>query len=195
KARAAARQARERDGMAVTHDQDLLKTVYRLYTRSMRRLGSVNYPYAFFETLVQRLRNRAWVTVVWNGKQPVAGLLSFVWRDTVMPYFIGVDERASRSGATNLVYLATMERAVKQQLARFDFGRTRKDNAGSFAFKRNQGFEPRTLGYQRFTPLGQSDPDLTPANPRFALARRIWRHLPLPITRAAGAWLSRALPG
>ena len=195
KARAAARQAREREQLTPRHDAALLPLVWRLYARNMRRLGSINYPLAFFAELVDKLGERAWITTVWRGEQPVAGLLSFVFRDTVMPYAVGVDERLRCTGAANLLYLTVMERAVERGLRQFDFGRSRKDNAGPCAFKCNQGFEPRVLGYQYHVPPGRTAPNLTPANPRFRLARRLWRHLPLSLTRPLGSWLSRSIPG
>lgn len=195
KARAAARQARERGGLTVRHDTALLSTVWQLYARSMRRLGSINYPYHLFEALVEKLERRAWVTVVWRARRPVAGLLSFVFRDTVYPYFVGLDERIRCSGAANLLYYAVMERAVRSGLHWFDFGRSRRNNTGSFNFKRNQGFDPQILGYQRYVPAGRTAPDLTPNNPRFSLVRRVWPRLPLALTRPLGSWLSRSIPG
>jgi FemAB-related protein (PEP-CTERM system-associated) len=195
KARAAARQAREREGLTVEHDSQRLPLVWELYARSMRRLASINYPYRFFRTLADRFGRDAWVTVAWRDKQPVAGLLSFVFRDTVHPYFVGVDERLRCTGAMNLIYQTVMERAVREGLRRFDFGRSRKDNAGSYRFKENQGFVPYTLGYQRYVPAGRTPPDLTPSNPRFSLARRIWPRLPLALTKPLGAWLSKTIPG
>ncbi|MFQ5806470.1 MAG: FemAB family XrtA/PEP-CTERM system-associated protein [Phycisphaerae bacterium] len=195
KARAAVRQAQQREGLSVQHDTVLLRTVWQLYARSMRRLASINYPYRFFQALVERLGARAWVTMLWKANRPVAGLLSFVFRDTVYPYFVGVDERIRCTGATNLLYFAVMERAVRAGLRRFDFGRSRKDNSGAFNFKRNQGFEPETLGYQRYVPSGRRPPDLTPDNPRFSLARRVWPRLPLAATKTLGAWLAKSIPG
>ena len=126
KARAAVRQAQAREGLTVRHDAALLRTVWKLYARSMRRLASINYPYSFFESLVDRLGRRAWVTVVSRGERPIAGLLSFVFRDTVYPYFVGADERVRCTGASNLIYFAVMERAVRAGLRNFDFGRSRK---------------------------------------------------------------------
>ena len=60
-------------------------------------------------------------------------------------------------------------------------------------FKKNQGFSPQPLEYQHYVPPGATAPDLRPTNPRFALARRIWRHLPLPVTQRLGAWLAASL--
>ena len=105
------------------------------------------------------------------------------------------DERAGCPGATNLLYYAVMQRAISGGLRRFDYGRTRKDNPGSAGFKKNQGFKPRTLGYQRYVPAGKKARDLTPTNRRFSLARRLWPWLPLPLTRYLGGWLARSIPG
>ena len=195
KARAAARHARERDGLVIQHDAALAPVVWQLYCRSMRRLASINYPYRLFAELFERMGERAWATVAWQGERPIAGTISLVFRDTVMPYIVGTDERVRSEGATNLLYWAVAERAVRSGLRRFDFGRSRADNHGSVSFKKNQGFEPRPLGYQRYVPPGRTPANLKPSNPRFALARRVWPRLPLPMTRALGACLARWIPG
>jgi FemAB-related protein (PEP-CTERM system-associated) len=195
KARAAARNARDKYGLTAHFDDENLALVWRLYTISMRRLASLNYPYRFFETLADRFRDRRWITVVRRNGQPVAGLVTFLFRDRVMPYFIGTTEEARHCSAANFIYLAVMERAVAAGYRVFDFGRSRRDNSGSYDFKRFHGFEPRPLEYQRYVEPGHSTTDLSPTNPAFGLARRIWPHLPLCVTRFAGAHLSRHIPG
>ena len=195
RARAAARHARERDGVVVQHDRNLLPIVWQLYCRSMRRIGSINYPYRFFEQLAGRFGNHAWVSVAWKDEQPVCGTLSLVFRDTVMPYILGADDRIRCEGAANLLYQAVIERAVRSGLHRFDYGRSRADNHGACGFKKNQGFEPQPLGYQRYVPAGQVAPNLKPSNPKFAFARQLWPRLPLPVARWLGARLSRSIPG
>jgi FemAB-related protein (PEP-CTERM system-associated) len=193
--RAAARHARDRDGITIRHDVKLARVVWDLYARSMRRIASVNYPFRFFAALIERLQERAWVSVAFQQDRPVCGTISFVFRDTVMPYILGADERVRSEGAANLLYLEIMERAVRSGLRRFDYGRSRADNRGAVGFKKNQGFTPQPLGYQRYVPPGQRAPDLKPSNPRFALARRLWTRLPLPVSRLLGAWLARSIPG
>jgi hypothetical protein len=195
RARAAARQAREREGVTVEHDRGQLRIVWELYTRSMRRIGSINYPLRFFVELLERLGEGVWASVAYQRKRPVAGTLSLIYRDTIMPYILGVEDRIRCNGAVNFLYYATMERAIRSGLRRFDYGRTRKDNPGSAGFKKNQGFKPRTLGYQRYVPPGRKAPNLTPSNRRFALARRVWPRLPLVLTRALGSWLAKSIPG
>ena len=195
KARAAARNARNKYRLTISYGDEHLPVVWRLYAKSMRRLASLNYPSAFFQRLIELTPDRHWVSVVRWGECVVAGLVTFLDRDRVMPYFIGTTDDAKRCSAANFIYLSAMERGVESGYRVFDFGRTRRDNPGSYDFKRFQGFEPRPLEYQRYTLPGHADPDLSPTNPRFRLARRLWAHLPLCVTRPLGARLSRHVPG
>lgn len=195
KARAAARNARHKYQLTVSYGDEHLSEVWRLYTISMRRLASLNYPYSFFRRLIELTPGRHWVSIVrWNGRT-VAGLVTFLYRDRVMPYFLGTSPEATRCSASNFIYHSAMERGVQCGYRVFDFGRTRRDNKGSLDFKRFHGFEPRPLAYQLFTAEGHTPPDLSPSNPRFRWARRVWGRLPLVMTRVIGARLSRHIPG
>lgn len=195
KARAAARNGRYKFRLSISYGDEHLREVWRLYTISMRRLASLNYPYRFFETLVERTPGSHWVSLVrWNDK-PVAGLVTLLFKDRVVPYFLGTTSEAKRCSAANFIYLDSMERGVAAGYRIFDFGRSRRDNTGSFDFKRFQGFEPRPLHYQCHVLPGHRAPNLSPENPRYGLARRIWPHLPLSLTRALGARLSAHIPG
>ncbi len=195
KARAAARNARNKYRLTVSFGDEHLPQVWRLYSISMRRLASLTYPFTFFERLVELTPGRHWTSMVcWEGR-PVAGLLTFLFRDRVMPYFIGTTARAKQCSAANYIYLTAMERGVEQGYRVFDFGRSRRDNTGSYDFKRFNGFSPRPLCYQLYTQAGFAEPNLTPTNPTFRLARRLWPHLPLWITQRLGNRLARHIPG
>lgn len=231
KARAAARQARERFGLVCRFDDQLLEQVWGLYSQSMRRLASPNYPIRFFRSLLEKTRtgllavardrparrgeryeledrSRAChgeasgrsrvghvVQVVEHQGHAIAGLVSFIYRDTLLPYFAGCDERFEKYHPNHFMYLSAMEKAVELGCREFDFGRTRVDNRGSYDFKRFQGFEPTPLQYQYFVPEGGRTPDLTPGNPRLRLGLRVWPRLPLAVTRPLGAWLAKSIPG
>lgn len=195
KARAAARNARRKYKLTVSFDDQHLPEVWRLYALSMKRLASINYPFSLFEKLASGTPDRHWVSLVsWEGK-PVAGLVSFMFGETVLPYFVGTTDAARECSAANYVYLTLMERAVEYGYRVFDFGRTRGDNQGSFDFKRFHGFEPRPLAYQYYTPPGARPLELSPSNPRLCLARAAWKYLPLGVTRPLGARLARHIPG
>lgn len=195
KARAAARQARERYGLTLHAGDALLPAVWELYARSMRRLASPNYPYRFFESLAQSTPGAHWVQLVRHEGRAVAGLVTFLHRDRVMPYFIGIDERADLYGLSHYLYEENMRLAVASGYRIYDFGRSRIDNSGACNFKRLCGFEPTLLEYQTFVAPGRAAPDLSPGSPRWSAARRLWKRMPLTITRPLGGWLSKSIPG
>ncbi len=195
KARAAARQADEQNTLTVEFDDAHVQTVWNLYARSMRRLASINYPRRLFDELLAATPNGHVVQLVRNAGRPVGGLLSFLYRDTMMPYFVGVDERAAPAGLNNFLYMRSMQWGVEHGYRTYDFGRTRVDNVGPFNFKRFCGFEPAALEYQTWVADGRTAPDLSPTSPRWSAARRVWRTLPLTITRPLGGWLAKSIPG
>jgi hypothetical protein len=162
---------------------------------SMRRLGSLNYPIAFLERLADYTPGQHWVSIVRHRGQAVAGLLTFLFKDRVMPYLIGTTRKAKRCSAAGFIYLTAMERGVDEGYRIFDFGRTRRENTGSYNFKKFQGFEPRALGYQCYTLPGCTAPNLSPSNPKLRIARKLWTYLPLTITRAVGARAVRHISG
>ncbi|MFQ5590851.1 MAG: FemAB family XrtA/PEP-CTERM system-associated protein [Phycisphaerae bacterium] len=195
KARAAARNARDKFGLTVEFGDEGLTEAWRLYSISMRRLASLNYPLRFFEKLLEHTPGRHWVSLVRREGRVVAGLVTFLFKDRVMPYFVGTTADARTYHAANFIYLTAMERGVERGYREFDFGRTRRENTGSYNFKRYHGFEPHPLGYQRCTLREHRAVDLYPSNPRLQLARRLWTHLPLAITRVVGAGLAKHIPG
>ncbi len=195
KTRAAARKGRERYNLGVSFDDANLRAVYDLYCLSMRRLGSLNYPYAFFESILRHTPGRHTVSLVTHEGRPAAGLVTFYQGSVALPYFSGCDTRFEPYCVNNYLYLTIMEHAVARGCRVFDFGRSRKDNSGSANFKRFHGFEPRDLEYQQVLVCGDKLPNLTPSNRKFQVARRLWRRLPLWTTRRLGAWLTGSIPG
>jgi FemAB-related protein (PEP-CTERM system-associated) len=195
KARAAARYAETRHGLTTEFSSSCLRTVWRLYCRSMQRLGSLSYPYRFFEELVERNRSNTFVQIVRHGRRTIAGLVSFRFNDVFLPYFVGCDTRFNRLGTNNYLYMTAMRRAVEAGCNVFDFGRTRVDNKGSYDFKRFHGFDPKPLAYQRWTADGKRPVELTPSNPAFRGVRRVWRYLPMAVCARLGSWAARHIPG
>jgi FemAB-related protein (PEP-CTERM system-associated) len=194
KARAAVRHAIDRYKLTARFGPELLDTFYRLYTVSLRRLASPGHSKAFLKRLVEGYGPRCLVQVVYHEGTPVAGCLSLTFRNQVLPYFAGIDDRYSRLNTSNFLYYSLMEEAVRRGLQVFDFGRTRQDNEGGCQFKINQGFEPEPLHYSYYIPRGGTLPDLRPSNPKFSLAQAVWKRLPLPVAAAAGGIVTRWLP-
>jgi hypothetical protein len=93
----------------------------------------------------------------------------------------------------NLLYWQVMRHAIEQGLSRFDFGRS-TPNEGTFHFKRQWGAEPTPLVWEYWLAMGDTLPDQSPKNPRFAAAISTWRRLPLSVTNRLGPVVVRGIP-
>lgn len=171
-----------------------LDAVYRLYSITLRRLGSPNYRKSLFEALRERFGDDCVCLVVTDGGDVLAGVVSFVFRDEIVPYFSGSLDEGMQKFANNVMYVRLMQYAVERGLRWFDFNRTRRDNRGPHAFKRYHGFEPAPLHYQIWLNKADQPPNLSPSNRKFALAGKLWRKLPLWATRLAGAQVTKWIP-
>lgn len=193
KARAEVRKALTKPGLTVDIGSRDVDEFHRLFAQNKRDLGSPVFPRRLFWRVMEVYGERAFILRVRFEGETVAAVLSVVFNGTVMPYYSGAADRARALSASNLLYYALMEHASDRGWKKFDFGRSRKDT-GPFEFKRNQGFEPTQLTYQYLLAPGAATPLLNPDNPKFGLARKIFRNLPMPAAVRLGDFVSSRMP-
>ena len=166
--------------------------LYRVYSESVRNLGTPMFPKNYFAALLERFGSACDVVTIFENGKPVAAVMNFYFRDSVMPYYGGGTTGARKNGAHDLMYWEVMRRAAMRGYRRFDFGRS-KANTGAFAFKKNWGFEPEWLEYEYRTKKGVPLPEKNPLNPKYALFIAAWKHLPLSVANRLGPLLIRSL--
>jgi FemAB-related protein (PEP-CTERM system-associated) len=146
----------------------------------------------FFAALLAEFGQMADVLTVSHGGHAVSSVLSFYFRDEVLPYYGGGTAAARDHKANDFMYWALMRHAAARGATLFDFGRS-KTGTGSFSFKKNWGFEPEPLEYQYHLVRAAKVPDLSPMNPKYRLMIATWKKLPLPVSQMLGPWLARNL--
>ena len=165
---------------------------FDLYARTVRDHGTPVLPRRYFETLLSVFGDACEILTVRQGGRPISSVLSFFYRDRVLPYYTGSIVEARRSGANDMMYWALMRRAVERGASVFDFGRS-KVGTGPYSFKSNWGFAPRPIAHQ-YLLLGRDTlPNLNPTNPRYAKMIALWQRLPLPVANAISPFISRSL--
>ena len=85
-----------------------------------------------------------------------------------MPYWGGGTWGARALRANELMYFALMRHARQRGCTAFDFGRS-KLGTGAFAYKKNWGFKPQSLGYAVRTADGAAPREVNPLSPRYRL--------------------------
>jgi FemAB-related protein (PEP-CTERM system-associated) len=165
---------------------------FALYSGTMRDHGTPALPKRYFEALFAAFGADCEVLSVHHEGRPVSSVLSFYFRNRVMPYYTGSAEAARATGSNDVMYWSVMRRALERGCDVFDFGRS-KVGTGPHAFKRNWGFEPRPIAHQYRLVKGEALPNVNPTNPKYALMIKAWRRLPLPVANAVSPLLSRSL--
>lgn len=180
------------NGLASQVDSDSSR-FFRLFSDNVHRHGTPTFSRRYFERLLATFPDDCEVlTVVDATGTPVSGVLSFYFRDEVLPYYAGDTVRARDLAANDFKYWALMKRACERGISVFDYGRSKR-GTGSFDFKKNWGFEPTPLAYEYRLFTRDSIPQHNPLNPRYRGMIALWRRLPRPIVNAIGPLAVRNL--
>jgi FemAB-related protein (PEP-CTERM system-associated) len=181
----------QRSGLRAEVGPAHLGAFHDLYARTARRLGSPVFAVGYFRLLLDTLGDDCVLMTVWQGGVAVAGVLSFFFRDTVLPYYAGSRRDMLRFAPNDFLYWELMRHAVRRGARAFDFGRS-KVGSGPFAFKRHWGFVPEPQRY-RVCAFGNDPPVRSLDDPWVRWLRRCWSQMPLSLTKVAGPMLIRRL--
>jgi len=167
---------------------------FELYADNVHRHGTPGLPKRYFERLLRDFGSDCRVLTVTDsaGGTPVSSVLSFYFRDEVLPYYAGDDLRARELAANDFKYWELMRDAVERGLRVFDFGRSKR-GTGSFDFKHNWGFEPTPLHYEFALYRGNAIPQNNPLNPKYKMMIALWRRMPRALVDRAGPYIVRGL--
>ncbi len=166
---------------------------FALYADNVRRHGTPAMPKRYFEALRREFGADCEVlTVTAPDGRALSSVLSFYFRDEVLPYYAGDDEAARDLAANDFKYWELLRLACVRGLKVFDYGRS-KQGTGSYAFKKNWGFEPTPLHYEYCLYKRDAIPQNNPANPKYKLLIAAWRRMPLSLANWLGPFVVRNL--
>jgi FemAB-related protein (PEP-CTERM system-associated) len=172
---------------------DSVDGFFRLYADNVLRHGTPALPKKYFERLKRDFGEDCEVlTVVDPAGQPMSSVLTFYFRDEVLPYYAGDAVAARELAANDFKYWELMRRACERGLKVFDYGRS-KQGTGSFSFKKNWGFDPRPMSYEYRLYGRDAIPQNNPSNPKYRLFIAAWRRLPKPLANRIGPLIVRNL--
>jgi FemAB-related protein (PEP-CTERM system-associated) len=179
-------------GLSSRIDTDL-ERFFPLYAGNQHRHGTPALPKRYFAALQRAFGADVEVlTVSAPDGRALSSVLSFHFRDEVLPYHAGDSVEARALAANDYKYWALMQRAGERGARIFDFGRSKR-GTGAFAFKRHWGFEPTPLHYEYRLYRRDAVPQNNPSNAKFGLLIAAWRRLPLGLATWLGPYVVRNL--
>jgi FemAB-related protein (PEP-CTERM system-associated) len=185
----------EKEGMYVTSGGiEELDSFYAVFLVNMRDLGTPVYSREFFRTILKEFPDTAWICTVYtkSGDPAAAGfLVSF--KDTLEIPWASSLRSYNYCSPNMLLYWSVLELACKKGYRAFDFGRS-TPGEGTFKFKEQWGARPVQLYWHYWMKNGGHLPQLNPKNPKYQMAIKIWKKLPVAVTKIIGPAIVKNLP-
>jgi FemAB-related protein (PEP-CTERM system-associated) len=184
-----------RKGIKATLDvsnEKNLDDLYFAYSSSVRNLGTPVFSKKYFENLLSVFGEDCGVTTISKENETISSVLSFYFKDEVLPYYGGGTDAARYLKANDFMYWDLMRKSGEQGVNYFDYGRS-KQGAGSYSFKKNWGFVAEPLFYEYYLVKSKSVPEVNPNNPKYKYFINAWRRLPLGLANFLGPFISRSL--
>jgi len=173
--------------------EDNVDRMFEAYANSVLRLGTPVFPKKYFALLQKTFGDECEVRSIYTADdQLVASVLSFYWRDEVVPYYGGGMDLARGVAGNDFMYWNLMQAAAARGCRIFDYGRS-KLGTGAYDFKKNWGFEATPLPYEYKLYASTALPDNNPLNPKYQLFIKMWKKLPLPVANFLGPHIVRNL--
>jgi FemAB-related protein (PEP-CTERM system-associated) len=181
-----------KSGLATVIDQSANR-FFPLYAENVHRHGTPALPKRYFEALINAFGEDCEIlTVEDRNGAAISSVLTFYFRDEVLPYYAGDHPRARELAANDFKYWELMRRSCERGYRVFDFGRSKR-GTGSFDFKKNWGFEPTPLSYEYVLFRGGAIPQNNPLNPKYGALIEMWKRIPIPLANVIGPHISRNL--
>ena len=179
-------------GLRSCFDDDV-ERFFALYADNVHRHGTPALPKRYFQVLQERLGDDCNVlTVCAPDGRPLSSVMSFRFRDEILPYYAGDDLAARELAANDFKYWELMRHACQRGFKVFDYGRSKR-GTGPYAFKKNWGFEETPLHYEYRLYKRKHVPQNNPSNAKYRLMIEAWRRLPLGLANWLGPFVVRGL--
>lgn len=193
KARTSVRKAVQQDVVVeLSTSLDATKQFYGQLCHTRRRHGLPPQPWSFFEAIHRNVLSKGlgFVAIATHGAIPIASAIFFHFGSNAIYKFAASNHRYRHLQANHLVIWHAIQWYAKNRYRSFDFGRTSKDNEGLRHFKLAWRPGEYSIDYVKYDLqrrcflAGQKQ--LTTG-----WHNRVFRLLPLPISRAIGAMAYR----
>jgi serine/alanine adding enzyme len=181
-----------KDGIEVKFGVDQLPAFMDVLHANMRDLGSPAHGLPFYRHLVDSFGDDVWIGCAYLGDQPVAAGMAFRYGDEMEISWASSLREFNKLSPNMSLYWAFIKRATESGLSRFNFGRCSPDS-GTHKFKLQWGGQTHPLFWYQVRRGAVAE---TPsANGRvFTAAAKVWRQLPVSLTRRLGPLVVQGIP-
>lgn len=184
----------EKSGIVVVSGGlELLDSFYRVWTTRMRQLGTPCYPRKLFSSIMETFPDKCQIFVARLNNTNVGGMFTYLFKELVQVRWGASMVKYNNLAPTTYLMWSIANHYSKPKAEYLDFG-TSTTGSSQQEFKRRWGTKQTQLFYQYWVPPGQHLTLAKPDNPKYKSKVKIWKKLPLCMTRIVGPYISHHLP-
>jgi serine/alanine adding enzyme len=170
-----------------------LNDFYEVFSWKMRDLGTPVWGRRFFELILKKLPETAKIILIKKENVTVASGLILAFRDRLYVPSAASYRSALKFCPNHALYWEVIKYGASHGYKYLDYGRSAVDS-NTYTFKKQWVPESTTLLWQYHLKAGEEIPNINPNNPKYHLAKKIWRMLPLPLANILGPRVIRNFP-
>ena len=174
---------------------DGLREYYDLHLDSMRGHGTPPHSFGFFRTLWDRLTadgpGDLHVGLIRRNGAPINGIMDLSLGSTVYQWGVVTDYEHRELNGGSLLLWKSLERAAEAGYDSYEMGRTR-EGSGVYMFKKSFGGTKTWYDDYHYFPSGEGDLP-HPDDETYEPVKRVWRKLPIPLTRLIGPFVRKGI--
>lgn len=164
-----------------------LKDFYKLYQKSMKRLGTPTHSLGFFQNILQVFPEQTKIFMVKFKNKFIASAILFEFNHILANPWAAADAKSRSLNANNFLYWEIIKYACQNNFKYFDFGRSHK-NSGTFHFKKQWSADIKQLFYYQEPFKQKTDRE------KYRSLAKVWSKLPLLLTNFIGPKLRKYIP-
>lgn len=177
----------------VSGGEEMLDLFFPIIAASWRSLGTPIYKKEYFRTILQNFPDKTRIFVVMHNNIPIATAFNGYYQETVEGMWLGILSQFKKLNPNNVLYWEMIKHACENNFKRFHLGRSSVDSGGEF-FKKKWNAEAKQLYWQYHLGTLSEIPQLNVNNPKYSLAIKAWRKMPLKFTIWLGPEIARNIP-
>jgi serine/alanine adding enzyme len=174
--------------------EELLPDFYNVFSVNMRDLGTPVYAKQFFYEIFKAFPNNCHLVTAKINEKPVGAAFLLGYRNSIEVPWASTLRQYNSIGANMFLYSEMLKFSIEKGYKTFDFGRSSVDS-GTLRFKKQWGaLTTRQLYWYTWTDEGYEAANISPNNPKYQVAIKAWKQLPLIVANVIGPMIVKNIP-
>ena len=172
---------------------DLVGEFYEVMCRGWSDLGTPLYNISFFCNILEAMGDSIEIYIVTYQERAIAAAFNGLFKGTVEGMWLSSLPEYSRLQPGYFLYWEMIRQACDAGFKEYHLGRSSVESGGEI-FKKKWNAVPKQLYWEYILNRSTEVPELNVQNPRYQMAIRLWRRLPIPVTKVLGPVLAKNIP-